>query len=169
MIHGPEHHNSAEPAYGIHEDPFLRPMKTSIRYAVRVLALFMTFVIIWSVFDVFFIVARNLAREPFMLLGIEDIMETFGAFMAVLIAIEIFINITIYLQENAFHVRIVMATALMAIARKIVILDQNKADTESMMGIAAIMLATSIGYFLIVFKERKKSGRDKRSFVINRP
>ena len=46
-------------------------------------------------------------------------LATFGAFMAVLIAIEILINITIYLRDDVIHVKIVMATALMAIARKV--------------------------------------------------
>lgn len=63
---------------------------------------------------------------PFMMLTINDILATFGAFMAVLIAIEIFINITIYLRDDVIHVKIVMATALMAIARKVIILDFEK-------------------------------------------
>ncbi len=46
-----------------------------------------------------------------MLMNISDILATFGAFMAVLIAIEIFINITIYLRDDVIHVKIVMATA----------------------------------------------------------
>ena len=54
---------------------------------------------------------------------ISDILATFGAFMAVLIAIEIFFNITIYLWDDIIHVKIVMAMALMAIARKVIILD----------------------------------------------
>ena len=44
-------------------------------------------------------------------------MATLGAFMAVLIAIEILINSTIYLRDDVIHVKIVMSTALMAIAR----------------------------------------------------
>lgn len=52
----------------------------------------------------------------------------FGAFMAVLIAIEIFVNITVYLREDVIHVKIVMATALMGIAGEIMILDVDKID-----------------------------------------
>ncbi len=48
-----------------------------------------------------------------------------GAFMAVLIAIEIFVNIVSYLREDLIHVRIVLATALMAVARKVIILDYS--------------------------------------------
>lgn len=36
--------------------------------------------------------------------------------MAVLIAIEIFINIVSYLRENVIHIKIVLATSFMAVA-----------------------------------------------------
>ena len=58
-----------------------------------------------------------------LLLDINDIFYTFGAFMAVLIAVEIFINIRLYLGTNVFPVQLVVATALMAIARKVIVLD----------------------------------------------
>jgi len=74
----------------------------------------------------------------------------FGAFMAVLIAIEIFVNITIYLREDVIHIRIVMATALMAIARKVIILDMKEVGVHEMLGLAAVALAMSIGYWLMV-------------------
>ena len=50
--------------------------------------------------------------------------------MAVLIAIEIFINIMVYLREDVIHVKIVLATTLMAIARKVIILDPDKTEPE---------------------------------------
>ncbi len=37
--------------------------------------------------------------------------------------IEIFINITVYLREDVIHVRLVVATALMAVARKVIVFD----------------------------------------------
>ena len=76
-------------------------------------------------------------------------LATFGAFMAVLIAIEILINITIYLRDDVIHVKIVMATALMAIARKVIVLDINEVSAEYTYGLAAITISMSIGYFLI--------------------
>lgn len=121
-----------------------------IRYAVRVLAVLMVFVIIMGVIDVVWVLYQRLTSPPFMLLEISDILGTFGAFMAVLIAIEIFVNITIYLRDDVIHIQIVMATALMAIARKIIILDMKEVSVNEMLGLAAITLAMSIGYWLVV-------------------
>ncbi len=43
--------------------------------------------------------------------------------MVTLIAIEIFLNIVLYLRDDVLHVKLVLATALMAIARKVIVLD----------------------------------------------
>ena len=79
-----------------------------------------------------------------------EILATFGAFMAVLIAIEIFINITVYLRDDIIHVKIVMATALMAIARKVIILDFSVVTPDYILATAALVFAMGIGYWLVV-------------------
>jgi uncharacterized membrane protein (DUF373 family) len=131
-------------------DAYVTRLIRIIRHAVRVLAVLMVFVIIMGVIDVVWVLYQRLMAPPFMLLEISDILGTFGAFMAVLIAIEIFVNITVYLRDDVIHIQIVMATALMAIARKIIILDLKEVDIHDMLGLAAITMAMSIGYWLVV-------------------
>ena len=55
-----------------------------------------------------------------------------------------------YLRADVIHVKIVMATALMAIARKVIILDLDKIEPEYLWGIASVVFAISIGYWLVV-------------------
>lgn len=132
------------------DDPLILRLRTVIRFAVKTLALIMTAVILWGVVDVCWVLYGKLMTPPKFLLTISDILATFGAFMAVLIAIEIFVNICIYLREDVIHVQIVMATALMAIARKIIILDFSKISPEYVWAMACVVFAMSIGYFLIL-------------------
>lgn len=126
-------------------------LRSIIRIGVRILAILMTFVIIWGVIDVGWVIFQRLTdgEGPIFLLEITDILATFGAFMAVLIAIEIFVNITIYLRDDIIHVRIVVATALMAIARKVIIMDIEDINPIEIFAIAAVVLALSIGYWLV--------------------
>jgi uncharacterized membrane protein (DUF373 family) len=100
--------------------------------------------------DVGWVIYQKLSTPPVFMLTISDILATFGAFMAVLIAIEIFINITVYLRHDVIHVKIVMATALMAIARKVIILDFKVVTPDYIFATAALVLAMSIGYWLVV-------------------
>lgn len=92
---------------------------------------------------------QKLIAPPTGLLSITDILATFGAFMAVLIAIEIFVNINLYLRDDVIHVRIVMATALMAAARKVIVLDFNVISADLVWALAAVVIATSVGYWLV--------------------
>ncbi len=102
------------------EDPFMCFLHKIIRGAVKVLAVLMVTVIVWGIGDVIYVLYQRFMEPPFLLLSIGDILATFGAFLAVLIAVEIFINITLYLKTNVIPVRLVVATALMAISRKVI-------------------------------------------------
>lgn len=130
-------------------EPFIAFLQRIIHFAVRVLAVLMTFVILWGIGDVVWMLYNQLIAPPFLLLNINDILAVFGAFMAVLIAIEIFINITLYLRDDVIHVKLVMATALMAIARKVIIFDFDKISAGYVYATGAVILALSVGYWLI--------------------
>jgi len=131
-------------------EPLNKYLQVIIHWSVRILAILMVFVIIMGVVDVAWTLYQKLISPPGYILTIPDMLATIGAFMAVLIAIEIFTNITVYLREDVIHVKIVMATALMAIARKVIILDLKEIQPEYLWEIASVVLAISIGYWLVI-------------------
>jgi magnesium-transporting ATPase (P-type) len=51
--------------------------------------------------------------------------------MSVRLAIEILINITVFLRGDNSHVKSVMVTVLLAIARKVIILDLSRSNQRS--------------------------------------
>jgi len=134
------------------EDPFIGFLHKIIRIAVKILAILMVAVIVWGIGDVIYVLYQRLVEPPFLLLSISDILATFGAFLAVLIAIEIFINITLYLKTDVIPVRLVVATALMAISRKVIIFDFEKVTPPLVIGTATVVLALGVTYWLITRK-----------------
>ncbi len=131
-------------------EPLIENLQIIIRFAVRIMAILMVFVIVMGVVDVAWTIYQKLITPPMYMLTISDMLASFAAFMAVLIAIEIFINITVYLRDDVIHVKIVLATALMAIARKVIILDLETTDSQDLFGIAAVVFAVSISYWLVI-------------------
>jgi uncharacterized membrane protein (DUF373 family) len=144
------------------QDPLIEALTKVIRMAVRAMAVLMTLVILWGVADIIWVLYTDLTTgdDPVLMLSMPEILETFGAFMAVLIAIEIFVNITVYLRDDVIHVKIVMATALMAIARKIIILDTDKVEWPMVAALAAVVIAMSIGYYLVVVRDKSDAGEE---------
>lgn len=143
-------------------DPLLRVAQRFILLSVRALVVLMTLVIIWGVADVVWVLYERLGQPPVMLLTISDILSTFGAFIAVMIAIEIFENLTVYLRRNVIQVELVMATALMAIARKVIVLDFKELSPEYVWATGGVVLAMSVGYWLVKRASRRGTGSEVR-------
>ncbi len=81
--------------------------------------------------------------------------ELFGLFLNVLIALEILENITAYLRKHVIQVELVIVTSLIAVSRKIIILDLEKKGSDDLIALAVAILALSIGYFIVHQTNRK--------------
>ena len=131
------------------DDRFLWVLKSIIHLCLKSLGLLMIIVIISGVVDVAWTIYQRFAAEPRFILTMGDILMTFGAFMVVLIAIEIFQNIILYLRDDVIHVKIVLATALMAIARKVIILDYEELEPMYIFATGVVLVATGITYYFV--------------------
>ncbi len=145
------------------EQKLLNVMDRIIHNCALVIAFIMVLVIIWGVADILYVLYHRLIAPPVMLLEIKDIFATFGAFMAVLIAVEIYHNLILYTKGDhnpRLAVEIVLATALMAAARKVIIFDFNEMDSAYIYATAAVILALGLAYYLIVILP-SRAGRIK--------
>ncbi len=132
-----------------HNDKLISILNKFIKFAVKILAILMVVVIFWGVADVFYIIYQQLLVPPFLLLSLSDIFKTFAAFLAVLIAIEIYQNIILYLRTDIMPIKLVIATALMAIARKVIILDFKELTPLYVFSTGFVVIALGITYFLL--------------------
>jgi uncharacterized membrane protein (DUF373 family) len=130
-------------------DPLIRVLHRAIRICIKMLAVLMVFVIFLGVLDVVYQLYNDLITPPLLHLTVSEIFEVFGAFMVVLIAVEIFINIRLYLGSNTLPIQLVIATALMAIARKVIVLDLTDTPAEYVFAIGVVTLALGVTYWLI--------------------
>ncbi len=141
-----------------HDEPLIAFLHRLIKIAVRALAVLLVMVIFWGVIDVIYVIHHRLMQPPVFLLNISDLFKIFAAFLAVLIAIEIFRNIEIYLRTDIIPLKLVVATALMAIARQVIIIDFNEIIPMYIFATAAAVLALGITYFLL----NKSEGYDDK-------
>jgi uncharacterized membrane protein (DUF373 family) len=119
-----------------------------------VLVALMSVVLLLSTLELAWIIIQDIISPPVLLLDINELLDIFGLFMLVLIGIELLDTIAkTYMSESADHAQIVMSVAIIAIARKVIILDVKELSGLALLGIAAIILALSAGYFLIKKKD----------------
>jgi len=120
-------------------------------YLVIVLLAMMALVVFLSTVELgVIIVERMLTGKPHLfLLDIADLLEIFGFFMMIVIGLELIETIKIYLVDESIHVEIICLVAIVAVTRKVIILDLYKLPPVSLLGIAAIILALTIGYYFL--------------------
>lgn len=131
------------------EDAFIRFLHSMIRFGVKTLALLMMLTVLWCVIDVVVVIYQEILSHPITNLGKSEILHVFGSFMIVLIAVEIFINITLYIRNDVIPVKMVVATALMAVARKIIVFDFHDVSAMHVLATALLVIALGGSYWLL--------------------
>ena len=139
-------HVELDPA---HEDQIVRISNLVIRQGIRALSIIMVVVIIFAIMDTAYTFVIKMISPPTFVLEVSDLLDVFGAVLVVLIAVEIYSNVTLYLTANVIHVKLVVATALMAVARKVITLDPKELDPIYFLAYAALGLAFGATYWLL--------------------
>ncbi len=130
------------------DEPFLDIVGGAESLIARLLSLAMILVISVATVDLIRLLISDLSSEPRGFFS-QNLFAIFGAFLNILIALEILENITAYLRKHVFQVELVIVTSLIAVARKIIILDLEKTSGLSLIGLALAVLALAVSYWLI--------------------
>jgi uncharacterized membrane protein (DUF373 family) len=115
------------------------------------LLILMSIAIFVSTIELGIILYEQLLEPPFLLLNINEMLEVFGFFLMVLIGLELFETIKAYLDGDQIHVEIVFLVALVAVARKIIIIDYEKYSPELLLGISSLIIALAVGFYLVKY------------------
>src|SRR4028118_468709 len=127
----------------------------SIEVAVaKILSLAMIWVILVSVCDLLIFLGKTWLSDPEHLFK-DSLFIIFGLFLNVLIALEILENITAYLKKHVIQVELVIVTSIIAVARKIIILDLEKTSGVDIIGLGIALLSLSISYWIIRYMNAK--------------
>jgi uncharacterized membrane protein (DUF373 family) len=132
---------------------FLKPLLTGIRCfesgVIVVLIVLMMAVVTLSTFELAVVLVNQVRQPPRFLLNLQELLEVLGFFMMVLIGLELLETIKNYLTQHALHVEVVLLVAMIAVARKVIILDMKETSAMSMIGIAVLLFSLASSYFLI--------------------
>ena len=132
-----------------------RYLKWFERLVVLALVAMMAVIILLSTVELGWIIIQDIITPPYVLPDITELLDIFGFFLLILIGIELLETIRAYLVEHIIHVEIVLEVALIAVARKVIILDVKEYPSLTILAIGALILALSVAFLL----ERRARGR----------
>ena len=126
-----------------------------IIYAVIIVMLLV--VLVGAMFELIQLMKKYLFDDSPLVLVSSEVIGLLGAFLLVLIVVELLDTIKAYFKENKIHVEIVILLAIIAVARKVLLLDPGLMSPYEfgfeMMSIGVIILGLTAGYYLV-----KKAG-----------
>ena len=74
--------------------------------------------------------------------------QVFGAFLLILIGVELMRTVVTYLERHELHVEVVFTVAMIAIARHAIDIDIENVEPVALVGMGALILALTLGYYL---------------------
>jgi uncharacterized membrane protein (DUF373 family) len=123
-------------------------LKLFERIIIYALLAMMAIVILLATIDLGRLIVLDIITSATYLLSVNQLLEIFGFILLIIIGVELFETIKAYLVEHVVHIEIVLEVALIAIARKVIILDVKELSPGTLYGIAGVVLALSVGYYL---------------------
>ena len=133
------------------------------KFIIVSLTVMMGVVVFLSTVELGWMLVRDILTPPVGLIELDEILELFGFFLLILIGIELLETIKIYMTENLLRVEVVLLVAIIAVARKVIILDIKEMSDLKLIGIAAIILALAGGFFLMRRYDLCGIPRDRRA------
>jgi len=119
-------------------------------HAIVVALIFMMIVVVLiSTIELAYIIAMDIISPPIFWLEIDDLLDIFGFFLLILIGVELLETIKAYLAHKVVHSEIVLEVALIAIARKVIILDVKDYSGLVIVGIASLVISIAVAYHFL--------------------
>ena len=135
--------------YLLGDDSFLKVLHFFEKLIAKILSASLIIVIFVSIVDLIKYLYTDLfGQHPVGFFG-TTLIEIFGLFLNILIAMELLENISGYLKRNVIQVELVIVTSIIAVARKIIIFDFNKYGEMQLAALVVATLGLSGSYWLL--------------------
>jgi uncharacterized membrane protein (DUF373 family) len=112
-----------------------------------VLGILLIVVIALSTVHLGLLIGQEIWKPPRFLIAVQGLLEIFSFFLLILIGVELLETLKVYARKDVIHVRVVLEVALIAMARKVIILEPNSVSGLTLLGMAALILALGVAFY----------------------
>lgn len=127
------------------------------RLIAWVLSILLMLEILMATVDLTVTLVKNvIIRAPYFLVDTAELFNLFGLFLVILLGLELLETAKAYLQDDTIHAEVVLIVAIIAIARKVIIMDWKATPPLVMFGLAALIVSLAASYRLIMQLLRRK-------------
>jgi uncharacterized membrane protein (DUF373 family) len=116
-----------------------------------IVLILMTIIVAISIVELGIILYVDLfdPTDNVLFLEIDELFRIFGFFFIILIGFELVETVEMYFKENIIHAEVVLLVAVIAVSRKVILLDLEKYDPLAVVGLGIIIVALGACYWFI--------------------
>lgn len=124
---------------------------TAKKWMSFVVLILMTIIVAIAIVELGIILYLDLfdSTDDVLFLEIDELFRIFGFFFIILIGFELVETVEMYFKENVIHAEVVLLVAVIAVSRKVILLDLEKYEPLAIIGLGAIILSLGACYWLI--------------------
>ncbi|MFA5332307.1 MAG: phosphate-starvation-inducible PsiE family protein [Methanoregula sp.] len=114
-----------------------------------ILIFLLAVVLVFALGELVVSLVNGLINAPRGLLENYELILVLGSFLLVLITVELLDTMKAYITDNVIHVEVVVLLAIIAIARKVILLDPASTNGFELIGIGVIIIGLAGAYYLL--------------------
>ena len=115
-----------------------------------VLMAMLAVVVLLATVELGYTIGADIVAPPVLFPGIEKLLDIFGKLLLVLIGIELLETIRAFATEGRVRVEIVLTVAMIALARKIIVLEPGRVSSADILALAALLAALSLACWVFL-------------------
>jgi uncharacterized membrane protein (DUF373 family) len=97
-------------------------------------------------------------KSPRFLVDIDELLAIMGQFLIILVGFELLETVKAYLRDEAIHAEVVLIVALIALARRVIVVEPEHDSAMLMLAEGVLMLSIAASYRLVISLLREKQG-----------
>jgi uncharacterized membrane protein (DUF373 family) len=126
----------------------LRLIEIYEKWITGFLLLLLSIVVAFSIIDLAWAIIQEIRKPPNLLIEVENLLDLFSLFLLVLIGVELLDTIRAYLKEHVVHEEVILGAALIAVARKVIVLDIKQYNGLQLVGFSLVIIAITSAYWV---------------------
>jgi uncharacterized membrane protein (DUF373 family) len=136
----------------------MEALLTKVQKLIAVaLSVLLVVVVTLSTVHLGFLIAEEIWTPPRFLIPVQGLLEIFSFFLLVLIGVELLETLKAYVRKDVIHVRLVLEVALIAMARKVIVLEPGNVSALTLFGVAPLILALGVVFYFERQAQREQS------------
>ncbi len=117
-------------------------------FIIYVLVVMLLVAVVLGTVQLGYELVQMILQPPFLLIEPEALFASFGLFLIILIGLELLKLLKLRLLHHKLRPEVVIEVAIIAVCNKVVTLDLKLLEGETLIGLAAMLLALSAGYYV---------------------